>query len=282
MTTTAVPCWSSWKTGMSSSSLSVSSISKQRGRGDVLEVDPAEGRGDELDGLDDLRGIVGVEADRKGVDLRELLEEHRLALHHRHRRLGADVAESEHRGAVGDHGDGVRLDRVVEGLGLVLGDVLADAGDARRVGHREVVAGLQRVLVVLLDLALLVHLEGAVGEAEYARAARRPDRAQDLLPLLRAVGVDRELANPLALGPGAGNQVDRLQRATGLSDLRSELAERLLARIELDADGDAVLGGGSHRRRQDTRGRISGSRGPNTSDEGGEGPRELAAYSPYG
>ena len=29
--TTAVPCWSSWKTGMSSSSLSRASISKQRG-----------------------------------------------------------------------------------------------------------------------------------------------------------------------------------------------------------------------------------------------------------
>ncbi len=31
ITTTAVPCWSSWKTGMSSCSLSRSSISKQRG-----------------------------------------------------------------------------------------------------------------------------------------------------------------------------------------------------------------------------------------------------------
>ena len=31
MTTTAVPCWSSWKTGMSSSALRRSSISKQRG-----------------------------------------------------------------------------------------------------------------------------------------------------------------------------------------------------------------------------------------------------------
>ena len=31
ITTTAVPCWSSWKTGMSSSSRSRSSISKQRG-----------------------------------------------------------------------------------------------------------------------------------------------------------------------------------------------------------------------------------------------------------
>ena len=31
MTTTAVPCWSSWKTGMSSSSFRRSSITKQRG-----------------------------------------------------------------------------------------------------------------------------------------------------------------------------------------------------------------------------------------------------------
>ena len=100
--TTAVPCWSSWKTGMSSRSLSRSSISKQRGRRDVLEVDAAEARRQPDDGLDDLLDVGGVQADRYGVDAAELLEQHRLALHHRHRRGRADVAETEHRGAVGD------------------------------------------------------------------------------------------------------------------------------------------------------------------------------------
>jgi hypothetical protein len=52
-------------------------------------------------------GVGGVEADREGVDAGELLEQQRLALHDRHGGLGADVAEAEHRGAVGDDGHGV-------------------------------------------------------------------------------------------------------------------------------------------------------------------------------
>ncbi len=211
-------------------------------RGDVLEVDAAEGRRHELDGLHDLVGVLGVEADREGVDAGELLEQHRLALHHRHRRLGADVAEAEDRRAVGDHGDRVALDRVLEGLRAVGVDLLADAGDARRVGHREVVAGLQRVLVALLDLAAAVHLHRAVRVLEHLGAPGRADRAQDLLPVLPVAGVDRELAHSLALGAGAGHQVDSLQRPAGLGDRSGQLAERLLASVELDADRDAVLG----------------------------------------
>jgi hypothetical protein len=46
----------------------------------------------------------------EGVDPGQLLEEHGLALHDRHRRLGSDVAEAEHGGAVGDHRHRVLLD----------------------------------------------------------------------------------------------------------------------------------------------------------------------------
>ena len=55
-------------------------------------------------------------------------------------------------------------------------------------------------------------------------------------------GVDRELAHALALGAGAGDEVDALQLPARLGDLRGELAQRLLARVELDADDDGVLG----------------------------------------
>ena len=44
ITTTAVPCWSSWKTGMSSSALQPLLDLEAARRRDVLEVDPAEGR----------------------------------------------------------------------------------------------------------------------------------------------------------------------------------------------------------------------------------------------
>ena len=177
-TTTAVPCWSSWKTGMSSCSFRRSSISKQRGAEMSSRLMPPKPGAMRLHRLDDLVGVLGVQADREGVDAGELLEEHRLALHDRHRRLGADVAEAEHGGAVGDDGDRVALDRVLEGLVAVLGDRHADARDARRVGHREVVARLQRLLVALLDLAADVQQERAVGGVDHAHAvhARRSRR----------------------------------------------------------------------------------------------------------
>ena len=112
--------------------------------GDVLEVDPAEARGEPDDGLDDLVGVGGVEADRDRVDAAELLEQDRLALHHRHRGGGADVAEAEHRGAVGDDGDGVGDPGVVVDQRRLRGDRLAHLGDARRVGERQVVAVVER------------------------------------------------------------------------------------------------------------------------------------------
>ena len=100
-------------------------------RRDVLEVDAGEHRGDRLDGADDLLGVGRVEADREGVDVGEALEERGLALHDRQRRERADVAEPEHRGAVGDDGDGVALDGQPAGVLGVLGDRHADPGHAR-------------------------------------------------------------------------------------------------------------------------------------------------------
>ena len=85
-------------------------------RGDVLEVDPAVDRGERLDDGDDLLGVLGVQADRPGVDAGELLEQRGLALHHRQGRGRADVAEPEHRRAVGDHRDRVALDRQPAGV----------------------------------------------------------------------------------------------------------------------------------------------------------------------
>ena len=215
--------------------------------GDVLEVDAAEGRGHQFHRLDDLVRVLGIEADREGVDAGELFEQHALALHHRHRRLGADIAEAEHGAAVGDDGDGVFLDRVLEGLGAVVVDVHADAGDAGRVGHREVVARFHRVLVVHVDLAAAVHLHRAVDVVEHPRTPGRADRPQDPLPVVAVLGVDRELAHPLALRTGAGHQVDALQLPAGLGDRRGQFAQRLLPGVKLDPDRDAVLGADSHR-----------------------------------
>ena len=129
---------------MSSISLRRSSTSKQTGAAMSSRLMPPQAGRDRGDRLDEDLGVLRVDADRVGVDAAELLEEHRLALHDRHARGRADVAEAEHRGAVGDDRDHVALDRELEGLRAVLGDRLADPRHARHVGHREVVAGLER------------------------------------------------------------------------------------------------------------------------------------------
>ena len=66
------------------------------GRGDVLQVHAAEAAGDEVDGIDDLVHIVGLDAEREGVHIAEGLEQHALAFHDGHARLGADVTQTQH------------------------------------------------------------------------------------------------------------------------------------------------------------------------------------------
>src|SRR4029078_5633856 len=80
-------------------------------RGEVLEVDAAEYRRDQPYRADDLVDVLGRQADRKRIDVGELLEQHRLAFHHRDRRFGPQVADAEDRRSIGDDGDGVVLER---------------------------------------------------------------------------------------------------------------------------------------------------------------------------
>ena len=121
-TTMAVPCWSSWKTGMSSGLTQLALDLEAAGRADVLEVDAAEIRGDVLDDADDLVDVARGEADRERLDPGQGLQQNRLALHHRQRGLGTDVAETEHRRAVGDDGDQVPLGGDLVDHGRVVAD----------------------------------------------------------------------------------------------------------------------------------------------------------------
>ena len=115
------------------------------GRADVLEVDSADGRLEELAELDDVVGILGADLEIEDVEVGELLEEVRLALHHRLAGERADVAEAEHGGAVGDDGDEVALRRVLVGVVGIGLDLEAGLGDAGRVGEREVALVVERL-----------------------------------------------------------------------------------------------------------------------------------------
>ncbi|MGC0373773.1 hypothetical protein RKD28_001289 [Streptomyces sp. SAI-229] len=200
-TTIAVPCWSSWKTGMSRASRSRASISKQRGGGDVLEVDAGEAGGDGLDDLDDRVGVLGVQAQRPGVDAGEPLEQGRLALHDRQRGLRADVAQAQHRGAVRHDRNGVALDGQAAGVLGVLRDRHAHPGHPGRVDHGQVVTVADGVLRRHLDLAAEVHQERTVGDLAQGDALDAPQLLDDLVGVRGGGGRDGDV-DAQAVGVG--------------------------------------------------------------------------------
>ncbi len=116
-------------------------VEASRGR-DVLQVDAPEGGGDQSHRLDDHIGVFGVHADGESVDAGEALEEDAFPLHHGQRRVGADVAEAQNGGAVGDDGHHVALaGNVIYGIGIPL-DLPAGFRHAGRVDQRQVLHGL--------------------------------------------------------------------------------------------------------------------------------------------
>ena len=242
MTTTAVPCWSSWKTGMSSSSRSRSSISKQRGAEMSSRLIPPKVGAISFTASTISSGsLVSRQIGKASTSANSL---NSIALPSITGIAASGPMSPRPSTALPSVTTATVFFLIVNSKALARSPAISVQTRATpgRVGHREVVAGLQRVLVVLLDLAAAVHREGAVGVVDDPRAADRADRAQDLLPVLGAAGVDRELADPLALGAGAGDEVDALQGAPGLGDRGGDPAERLVARVELDADRDRELG----------------------------------------
>ena len=210
-----------------------------RGR-DVLEVDAAEGGSDELHGLDDLLRVLGVEADGKGIHSGQLLEEHGLALHHRHRRLGADVAEPEHRGAVGDDGHRILLDGEREGALRVFLDRHAHAGHTGRVGHGEIVARPDRHLAAHLDLATEMHEEGAIRDVGDLDAGQTAEAVDDALAVLAVPRLDGDVAEDTI-----ARHLDQVHRAditAGLADDHGDAPQHPGAVQDRQADRETVGG----------------------------------------
>jgi hypothetical protein len=121
---------------------------------DVLEVDAAEGGLHRGNHVAQLVQVLLVELDVEDVDAGELLEEHRLAFHHRLGGQRADVAQAQHGSAVGDHAHQVAAGGVAEGIRRVGHDLFAGRGHAGAVGQRQV--------------ALVDHLLGG-GDLQLAR-----------------------------------------------------------------------------------------------------------------
>src|SRR6266704_118533 len=75
-TTIAVPCWSSWKTGIFMRLRHSRSTMKQSGALMSSRLMPAEGRLERRDHLDQLVRVRLVQLDVEHVDTSELLEQH--------------------------------------------------------------------------------------------------------------------------------------------------------------------------------------------------------------
>ena len=78
----AVPCWSSWKTGMSTLAISLSSISKQSGARMSSRLMPPNVGSSSLQTLDHVLRVLASDLDVEHVDAGEALEQDGLALHH--------------------------------------------------------------------------------------------------------------------------------------------------------------------------------------------------------
>jgi hypothetical protein len=103
----AVPCWSSWKTGISCARAALLDLEALR-RADVLEVDAAERgleRGDDVDEL--VASVASISMSKTSMSA-NFLNRHALPSITGLPRA-ADVAEAEHRRAVRHHRDQVAL-----------------------------------------------------------------------------------------------------------------------------------------------------------------------------
>src|SRR5437773_1747824 len=152
----------------------------------------------------------------------------------------ADVAQAQDRGAVGHDRDGVLLDRQRIRLLGVRVDRHADPRHARRVGHGQVVAGLDAHLAPHLDLPAQVHEERAVRHVDDLHALHRTDPVDDLLAVPFVARLEGDVARDRGLADD--DQVDGADVTAGLADRRGDPAEHPGLVHDLEPDREAVAG----------------------------------------
>jgi hypothetical protein len=142
---------------------------------DVLQVHAAQRGLQRADDVDQPVGVFLGQLDVEHVDAGELLEQAPLAFHHRLGRQRADVAQPQHRGAVGHHADQVAARGVFGGGVRVLLDRQARIRHAGRIGQRQVALvgqGLDRLDRDLPARRLGVVFEGGVAQRLFGRGQR--------------------------------------------------------------------------------------------------------------
>jgi hypothetical protein len=105
---------------------------------DVLEVDSANRRLEQLAELYDVVRVLGADLEIEDIEVGELLEQVRLALHDGLARHRSDVPQAEDGGAIGNHRDEVSLGGVLVDEGRVALDLEAGFRDAGGIGEGEI------------------------------------------------------------------------------------------------------------------------------------------------
>ena len=172
------------------------------GRADVLEMNAAEPRRDPHDGLDELVDVLGVDEHRHRADADQLRVEQRLALHHRHARHRADVAQAQHPCPVGADGDAAPDHREARGELGKLGDRRRDPRDARRVDVAHVLVGVDLAPRDDVELAAVVGDEGAVVEPDHPDARQRAKRRGEGFRVRLVAQLDGDVAQRLVARDG--------------------------------------------------------------------------------
>src|SRR6266536_538830 len=232
----AVPCWSSWKTGMSSSSRSRASISKHRGAAMSSRLIPPYAGA--IARTTWMISSVSCVSSHTG----EPLEQCGLALHDRQRGGRAQVAQAQHRRAVGDDRHGVPLDREPPGVLGILRDRQAYPRDAGGIGPRQLVPGTQRHLRVDFDLAAEMQEEGAVRDFPDLDPGHRLQRADHVVGVGGIGGVAGEVGDDV--GRVRVDNVERGDDAAGFAHSGGESPDRGGVGDDGDPDGDRESGTG--------------------------------------
>ena len=139
------------------------------GSGEVFELNGAEGAGDAADDVDHARRLGLLEQYRHAVDADQIGKQRGLAFHDRQPGERADVAEPEHRGAVGDDGDGAADCGEVPGRRGVVADGETYARHSGRVDVAQYLARGDGHGRDGADLAAAMPVEHAVRLAHEAR-----------------------------------------------------------------------------------------------------------------
>ena len=237
-TTIAVPCWSSWNTGMSSCSRSRRSISKQRGAEMSSRLIPAKPGATALttamisstSWVSRHNGQASMSPNRLNSAALPSITGSAAS--------GPMLPKPEHSRPVGDHRDAVAFHRQSAGVLRILRDGQADPGHARRVDHRQVVPVADRVLAVHLDLAAQVHQERAVRHLPDHHALDLLHRLHQQVCMLGVPGRTGDV-DPQPFVPGR-RHVEGRDRPARMLHRRGQLGDRAPTRRHLEPHSDRI------------------------------------------